>query len=126
MSADRSPAPEIRRPPECFWEPPGGFTPWLAAIGGCASGVWIFLRGFRLVCAQTGPGVVACGNCFWGGLFAMVVLAPLAAMVMAVGGGGIGFLLDEIQSHRRRASIRERLHSCRERAPIADRRMSTD
>src|SRR5262249_53768591 len=97
MREDRFPGSKANARQSC-WQPPGGFTPWLAAIVGGAGGLYIFLIGFRLVAAQSRPGGVACGNCLWGGVFDMVLLAPLAAMVLAVVGGGIGFLLDEMMS----------------------------
>src|SRR5207253_1540631 len=81
-----------------------GDTKWLStglfsALGFLAGGGLVFLSGLRQAFPIPGPpGTVGCGNAVIGGWLAMVIVAPVAAIVSGLVTAGIGFVVDCIRN----------------------------
>jgi len=80
-------------------EPGWAFAVWFSVIGFFAGGAVVFLMGVLAAFPpRLSPGTYDCGTSILGGLCAMVVGAPIAAVVSAIVAGGVGALVDCVRS----------------------------
>lgn len=87
-STQKSPPPPVHPDPEWI------FAALFGALGFVAAGCAAFRVGYHRFAPDLPPGTSGCGNCALGGLFIMLIGAPIVALAFSVVAGGIGAILD--------------------------------